>query len=159
MPNNAQQSLTATRKIPTNPTTSVDTNFKSASDSTSSSWTCHSNNAGLPRHSDPPFRSAKAVRKHVRPPSGANLSYPEASNGAYLKPEASAQSCRRWAEDCVQIIGGCCRTTVDHIRAWSMRFQQAARHRLRNRTCARRGAHASRQVPGTSYSLIVTVST
>lgn len=49
--------------------------------------------------------------------SGPTLSYPETANEAYLEPEAFAQHCRQWVEGGVQIIGGCCGTTVDHIRA------------------------------------------
>ncbi len=49
--------------------------------------------------------------------SGPTLSYPEAGNQAYIEPAAFAKYCRQWAEEGVQIIGGCCGTTVDHIRA------------------------------------------
>ncbi len=33
-----------------------------------------------------------------------------------VSPEIFAGHCRRWVEGGVQIIGGCCGTTVEHIR-------------------------------------------
>jgi len=34
-----------------------------------------------------------------------------------LSPEEFAQACRGWVEDGVQIVGGCCGTTIEHICA------------------------------------------
>ena len=55
---------------------------------------------------------------------GPVMAYPEA-NGFDAEthgridvgPAAFAAHCRRWVDSGVQIIGGCCGTTVDHIRA------------------------------------------
>ena len=57
--------------------------------------------------------------------SGPVMVYPEAvhldSAGRrardLLDPEKFASCCRGWVESGVQIVGGCCGTTVDHIRA------------------------------------------
>ena len=55
--------------------------------------------------------------------SGPVMAYPEAlgyaadgSAQASVSPETFAGHCRRWVEGGVQIIGGCCGTTVEHIR-------------------------------------------
>ena len=49
--------------------------------------------------------------------SGPVMAYPEATNAATVEPAGFAASCRTWVEGGVQIIGGCCGTTVEHIRA------------------------------------------
>lgn len=48
---------------------------------------------------------------------GPVMAYPEAATGHYVGPAEFASYCRGWAEDGVQIIGGCCGTTIEHIRA------------------------------------------
>ena len=55
------------------------------------------------------------------------MAYPEATGSVSdatnrqwqgpVKPEDFAAHCRRWVESGVQIIGGCCGTTIHHIRA------------------------------------------
>lgn len=55
---------------------------------------------------------------------GPVMTYPEThavdladeSTGHTVSPEDFAGHCRRWADQGVQIIGGCCGTTVEHIR-------------------------------------------
>ena len=57
--------------------------------------------------------------------SGPVMAYPETAHFNHLGehpsvtmgPAEFATHCRRWVEDGVQIIGGCCGTTVDHIGA------------------------------------------
>ena len=49
--------------------------------------------------------------------SGPVMAYPEASRGHAVEPAAFAAHCRCWVEGGVQIIGGCCGTTIEHIRA------------------------------------------
>ena len=54
--------------------------------------------------------------------AGPVMVYPEtirtdASGDASVSPEVFAAHCRGWVEDGVQIIGGCCGTTIKHIRA------------------------------------------
>ena len=57
--------------------------------------------------------------------SGPVMAYPEATRSdsvshaarAVVEPEDFASHCRRWVESGVQIIGGCCGTTIGHIRA------------------------------------------
>ena len=56
---------------------------------------------------------------------GPVMAYPEAMRfdsvshlaRVLVEPEDFASHCRRWVEGGVQIIGGCCGTTVSHIRA------------------------------------------
>jgi 5-methyltetrahydrofolate--homocysteine methyltransferase len=56
--------------------------------------------------------------------SGPVMAYPEMldvnskdENARYsMSPEAFAEQCRQWVEGGVQIIGGCCGSTVEHIR-------------------------------------------
>lgn len=48
---------------------------------------------------------------------GPVMAYPEAAASHYVGPAEFASYCRGWADDGVQIIGGCCGTTIDHIRA------------------------------------------
>ena len=56
---------------------------------------------------------------------GPVMAYPEATHPAsvsrsarvLVEPEEFASHCRGWVESGVQIIGGCCGTTVRHIRA------------------------------------------
>ena len=51
------------------------------------------------------------------------MAYPETSSqirrgiAGAVEPSVFAEHCRDWVERGVQIIGGCCGTTVDHIRA------------------------------------------
>ena len=57
--------------------------------------------------------------------SGPVMAYPEATRSdsvshaarAVVEPEDFATHCRGWVESGVQIIGGCCGTTIRHIRA------------------------------------------
>lgn len=55
---------------------------------------------------------------------GPVMSYPEAngwdavaSAPMSVKPDDFAEYCRQWVENGVQIVGGCCGTTIHHIRA------------------------------------------
>ncbi len=48
---------------------------------------------------------------------GPVMAYPETSAGHALEPAAFASDCRDWVESGVQIIGGCCGTTIEHIRS------------------------------------------
>ena len=48
---------------------------------------------------------------------GPVMAYPEAARGHAVEPAAFAAHCRGWVEGGVQIIGGCCGTTIEHIRA------------------------------------------
>ena len=57
--------------------------------------------------------------------SGPVMAYPEATGfdaetrrlRGPVPPEDFADHCRAWVESGVQIIGGCCGTTIHHIRA------------------------------------------
>lgn len=49
--------------------------------------------------------------------NGPVMAYPEASRGHAVEPMAFAAHCRAWVEGGVQIVGGCCGTTIEHIRA------------------------------------------
>ena len=57
--------------------------------------------------------------------SGPVMAYPETAKftslgnpvAVTMEPADFARHCRGWVEDGVQIIGGCCGTTIDHIRA------------------------------------------
>lgn len=49
--------------------------------------------------------------------NGPVMVYPETAGAHKVEPEAFAAHCRRWVEGGVQIIGGCCGTTIEHIRA------------------------------------------
>lgn len=49
--------------------------------------------------------------------SGPVMTYPEATNQNVIAPPELAAHCRRWVDDGVRIVGGCCGTTVEHIRA------------------------------------------
>ena len=57
--------------------------------------------------------------------SGPVMAYPEATHPdsvphaarTLVEPEDFASHCRSWVESGVQIIGGCCGTTIRHIRA------------------------------------------
>ena len=57
--------------------------------------------------------------------SGPVMAYPEATRAdsvsrlarVLVEPEDFASQCRGWVESGVQIIGGCCGTTIRHIRA------------------------------------------
>ncbi|MCZ6887054.1 MAG: homocysteine S-methyltransferase family protein [Gammaproteobacteria bacterium] len=48
---------------------------------------------------------------------GPVMVYPEVAGAHPAPPEAFAASCRGWVERGVQIVGGCCGTTVEHIHA------------------------------------------
>ncbi len=56
--------------------------------------------------------------------SGPVMAYPEtieakpasSDSRTSVSPEVFADHCRKWVEDGVQIIGGCCGTTIEHIR-------------------------------------------
>jgi methionine synthase I (cobalamin-dependent) len=48
---------------------------------------------------------------------GPVMAYPEAARGHAVEPDAFAAHCRGWVEGGVQIVGGCCGTTIEHIRA------------------------------------------
>ena len=61
--------------------------------------------------------------------------YPNASNdwdlttresADLLGPEAFALESRRWWQAGAQIVGGCCRTTPDHIRAMAQSHPTSA---------------------------------
>ena len=56
--------------------------------------------------------------------NGPVMVYPESSSlqtrigvGHEIEPDDFAVHCRDWVERGVQIIGGCCGTTIEHIRA------------------------------------------
>jgi len=48
--------------------------------------------------------------------NGPVMIYPETGPPHFSGPDVFAAQCRRWVEEGVQIIGGCCDTTVEHIR-------------------------------------------
>jgi methionine synthase I (cobalamin-dependent) len=48
---------------------------------------------------------------------GPVMAYPETAAGHAVEPAAFASDCRDWVEGGVQIIGGCCGTTIEHIRS------------------------------------------
>lgn len=50
--------------------------------------------------------------------TGPVMVYPETREreASKISPEDFAAQCRRWVDDGVQIIGGCCGTTIEHIR-------------------------------------------
>jgi methionine synthase I (cobalamin-dependent) len=48
---------------------------------------------------------------------GPVMAYPETAAAHAVEPAAFAAYCRDWVEGGVQIIGGCCGTTIEHIRA------------------------------------------
>ncbi len=47
---------------------------------------------------------------------GPVMAYPETAGAHHVEPAAFAAYCRDWVEGGVQIIGGCCGTTIEHIR-------------------------------------------
>ena len=49
--------------------------------------------------------------------SGPVMAYPETTAAHAVEPAAFAARCSEWVEGGVQIIGGCCGTTIEHIRA------------------------------------------
>ena len=49
--------------------------------------------------------------------SGPRMAYPEATGPYFIEPDEFAERCRGWVDGGVQIIGGCCGTTIEHIRA------------------------------------------
>lgn len=48
---------------------------------------------------------------------GPVMAYPEAADTHAVEPADFAAHCRDWVDTGVQIIGGCCGTTIEHIRA------------------------------------------
>ncbi len=48
---------------------------------------------------------------------GPVMAYPEAADTHEVEPAVFAAHCRSWVERGVQIIGGCCGTTIQHIRS------------------------------------------
>jgi|TARA_Y100000310_G_scaffold343729_1_gene452745 homocysteine S-methyltransferase len=48
---------------------------------------------------------------------GPVMAYPEALDAHAMEPAEFATHCRGWVEGGVQIVGGCCGTTIEHIRA------------------------------------------
>ena len=48
---------------------------------------------------------------------GPLMAYPEAAAEHHVDPETFAANCRIWVDNGVQIVGGCCGTTIEHIRA------------------------------------------
>lgn len=48
---------------------------------------------------------------------GPVMAYPETAAAHAVEPAAFAAYCRGWVEGGAQIIGGCCGTTIEHIRA------------------------------------------
>ncbi len=55
-----------------------------------------------------------ALSQHWR---GPVMAYPETAAGHAVDPATFAAHCRNWVEGGVQIIGGCCGTTIKHLRA------------------------------------------
>ncbi|MEE3279307.1 MAG: homocysteine S-methyltransferase family protein [Pseudomonadota bacterium] len=49
--------------------------------------------------------------------SGPLMGYAEATGDHYVKPDDFALHCRSLVKQGVQILGGCCGTTIEHIRA------------------------------------------
>ena len=68
------------------------------------------------------------------------MAYPEATHPdsvshaarILVEPEDFASHCRSWVESGVQIIGGCCGTTIRHIRAMVDRLPDRPGPRPRN---------------------------
>ena len=56
---------------------------------------------------------------------GPVMAYPEATEEHSMTPETFADHGRRWVDGGVNIIGGCCGTTVEHIRALVARLRKA----------------------------------
>ena len=48
---------------------------------------------------------------------GPVMAYPEAADSHEVEPAVFAAHCRSWVEGGVQAIGGCCGTTIHHIRS------------------------------------------
>jgi methionine synthase I (cobalamin-dependent) len=48
---------------------------------------------------------------------GPVMAYPETTAAHGVEPAEFAVCCRDWVEGGVQVIGGCCGTTIEHIRA------------------------------------------
>ena len=48
---------------------------------------------------------------------GPVMAYPEATAEHSIEPDAFAAHCRGWVDNGVQIVGGCCGTTIEHVRA------------------------------------------
>ena len=53
--------------------------------------------------------------------------FPDAGN---VSPEIFAEACRGWVDQGVQIIGGCCGTTIEHMRAMIDRLPAQVGDRL-----------------------------
>ena len=70
--------------------------------------------------------------------NGPVMAYPEATHRdsvthlarVLVEPEDFASHCRGWVESGVQIIGGCCGTTIRHIRAMVDRLPDRPGSRL-----------------------------
>ena len=73
--------------------------------------------------------------------NGPVMAYPEATRRdssthlarVLVEPENFASNCRGWVESGVQIIGGCCGTTIEHIRAMVDRLPERPGRRPRAR--------------------------
>ena len=46
-----------------------------------------------------------------------------------VSPEDFAEACREWVSQGVQIIGGCCGTTIEHMQAMIQRLPAQATNR------------------------------
>ncbi len=51
--------------------------------------------------------------------SGPTMVYPESLHNRVVGPSEFAEHCLGWVESGVQVIGGCCGTTVEHVRTLS----------------------------------------
>ena len=76
--------------------------------------------------------------------SGPVMAYPETMHfdredhqaQVTVEPEEFAGHCRGWVERGVQIIGGCCGTTIEHVRAMVDRLPASAGPRPSPRECS-----------------------
>lgn len=87
--------------------------------------------------------------------TGPVMAYPEATNLAAIQPADFAAHCRDWVNGGVKIIGGCCGTTIDHIRAMvapyptrSVRVRNSARASTRRNRRAEAPRPVSSREPG-----------
>ena len=58
--------------------------------------------------------------------SGPRMAYPESTNHHTVDPVTFTENCRAWVDSGVQVIGGCCGTTVEHIRTMVDELRPAA---------------------------------
>ena len=58
--------------------------------------------------------------------SGPRMAYPESTNQHTVDPATFTENCRAWVDSGVQVIGGCCGTTVEHIRTMVDELRPAA---------------------------------